>query len=94
MSTTRGKTNRKTKKSFTLSSETVLFLNAVRKKRKAASVSAILEEILQAARREYERSSVEKAVSDYYSSLSGTERKEQAEWAEFAFSQFPREEPS
>ncbi len=75
------------KKSYTLSPETVAFLEAVKDRRGADSVSAVLEEILQAARREYERASVERAVSDYYSGLSRKESKEQAEWGEFAFTQ-------
>ncbi len=33
---------------------------------------------------------IEEAVSAYYSSLSDEEVREQAEWGEFALSEFPR----
>ena len=80
------------KKSYTLSPETVAFLETVRKRRGVDSVSAVIEEILQVARREYERASVERAVSDYYSGLSRKESREQAEWGEFALTQLWRED--
>ena len=87
-----GTTGRKAKKSYTLSPETIAFLETLREKRRADSVSAVLEEILQAARRAAERASVECAVSDYYSRLSDREVNEHALWGEFALSQFPGEE--
>ena len=87
MRRTQIKLDRKAKKSYTLSRETVEFLEAVRTKRQAVSVSAILEEILQDVRRQRERASVERAVVDYYSSLSDGEAAEQARWGEFALSQ-------
>jgi hypothetical protein len=92
MSLTRGKSSLKAKKSFTLSPETVAFLEQMRKLRQAESVSAILEEILQDVRREQERASVEQAVTNYYSSLSDDELEEHARWGEFALAQFPKEE--
>jgi hypothetical protein len=84
--------DRKAKKSYTLSPESVAFLEAVRRKRRAGSISAVLEEILQAVRRENERASVELAVADYYGSLSTEEAKEQAEWGEFSLHEFPYED--
>lgn len=78
----------KAKKSYTLSGESVAFLEAVRKKRRATSASAILEGILQAARRAHERADLERAVSDYYSSRSDTDALEDAAWGEFAESEF------
>ena len=86
------KPNRKAKKSYTLSPESVAFLEAVRRKRRAGSISAVLEEILQAVRGENERASVERAVADYYGSLSTEDAKEQAEWGEFALREFPYED--
>lgn len=83
--------HRKAKKSYTLSRESVEFLEAMQKKRRAASTSALLEEILQAARREQERASVERAVADYYSSLSREEASEQAKWGDLALREFPDE---
>lgn len=92
MSRTESKSDRKAKKSYTLSPEIVEFLEVVRKKRHAESVSAILEEILQNVRREHQRASVERAVADYYSSLSDSEVEEHARWGEFALAQSPSEE--
>jgi len=92
MSLTRSKHGLKAKKSYTLSPETVAFLEQMRKKRQAESVSAILEEILQNVRREQERASVERAVADYYSSLADNELAEHVRWSEFALAQFPKEE--
>ena len=91
MSRTRSKTSLKAKKSYTLSPEIVRFLETVQKQRHADSVSAILEEILQNVRREHERAAVERAVADYYSSLSNSAVDEHARWGEFALAQFPSE---
>ena len=55
MRTTPKKTDRKAKKSYTLSPESVAFLETLRKRRRAASISSVLEEILQAVRRQQER---------------------------------------
>ena len=65
--------SRKAKKSYTLSPEAVEFLETLRKRRNAHSASSILEEILQAARREHAQAVIERAVSDYYTSLSPQE---------------------
>ena len=91
-SRTVSKPDRKAKKSYTLSPESVAFLEAMRRKRRAESISAVLEEILQAVRRENERAAVELAVADYYGSLSAEEATEQAEWGEFAVREFPFED--
>jgi hypothetical protein len=80
---------RRAKKSYTLSTESVAFLEAMRKQRRAPSVSSVLEAILQAVRREQGKAAVERAVSDYYSSLSSREAEEQANWGEFALGEFP-----
>jgi hypothetical protein len=81
--------HRKAKKSYSLSHESVQFLEAMRRKRHASSISSILEDILQAARRQQERAAVENAVAGYYSSLSRAETEELAVWGEFAMGEFP-----
>jgi hypothetical protein len=91
MPTAAKRPQRKAKKSYTLSSESVAFLEIMRKKRRAASVSSVLEEILQSVRRRQEQAKVEQSVASYYSSLSGREATELADWAEFALGEFPRE---
>ena len=84
-------THLKAKKSYTLSRDSVAFLEAMRKKRRAPSVSSVLEAILQAVRREQGKAAVERAVADYYGSLSNEEAAEQTEWGEFALGEFPKE---
>lgn len=83
--------SRKPKKSFTLSRESVAFLEAMRKKRRARSISSFLEEILQALRRQQERSTIDQSVTRYYTSLSAKEVAEQAQWGEVASQEFPGE---
>ncbi len=73
--------------------ESVGFLEAMRKKYRAQSVSAALEEILQSARREQERVAVEKAVADYYTSLSDEEVEEQRAWGGVSTREFARLDP-
>lgn len=92
MTRTKNQTNRRTKRSFTISPEAAAFLEMLCRRQQAASVSAVLEELLQQARRDEARSSIDKAVSDYYSSLTDDEVKEDALWGEFALTQFPSEE--
>lgn len=83
---------RRAKKRFTLSTESVAFLEELQRRNKAKSVSSILEEILQSLRREKHRASIDRAVTDYYSSLSDEEVAEHAEWGDFALRQFSKED--
>ena len=83
--------NRKAKKSYTLSPQSVAYLEGLRKRRRAPSVSFVLEEILQAFRRGQEMRALDAAVTNYYTSLSDQEAKEQALWGEFALRQLPEE---
>jgi len=89
--TKREKTAPREKKSFTLSPESIAFLAARRARERAPSTSAVLEEILQAARREQELDAQQKAVVAYYDSLSAKDADEQAKWGDFALEQFPPE---
>src|SRR5260370_17817961 len=88
-----GKLERKVKKSYTLSPESVAFLEAMRKKQRAASVSAVLDEILRGVRREHELASIERAVADYYGSLSTEDAADQVQRREFPLPVFPHAEP-
>jgi hypothetical protein len=89
--TTSKHTIRKVKKSYTLSAGSVQFLEILRKRRPSRSVSAILEEILQQSRREQAKAALNRAVSDYYDSLSPNDSEEQIQWGEFALMEFPAE---
>jgi hypothetical protein len=46
---------------------------------------------LREVRVEQEKSAVEKAISDYYSSLTTEEAKEQSQWGDFAMREFPNQ---
>ena len=83
----------KLKKSYTLSADSIEFLEAMRKKRRASSISSVLEEILQAVRREQGKAALDRAVSDYYTSMSQSEVEEQIRWGEFTLHEFPNEGP-
>jgi DNA-binding PadR family transcriptional regulator len=89
--TTHLQTGRKAKKCYTLSPESVDFLEKLRRKRHARSISFVLEEILQAVRREAELTTINQSVTAYYDSLSDEEAEELSQWGKFALSQFPKE---
>jgi hypothetical protein len=84
ISRTINKSQRKAKKSFTLSVESVAFLEEMQKRSSAESVSATLEEIIQAMRREEQRAATDLAMTAYYDSLSDEEVAEERQWGEFA----------
>jgi hypothetical protein len=90
--TTHRQPARKAKKSYTLSPESVDFLETLRRKRRARSVSFVLEEILQAVRREAELAKINQSVSDYYDSLSDEEVEELGQWGEFGLRQLLKED--
>ena len=90
--TTHRQPARKAKKSYTLSPESVDFLETLRRKRRARSVSFVLEEILQAVRREAEFAKINQSVSDYYDSLSDEEVEELGQWGEFGLRQLLKED--
>jgi hypothetical protein len=75
------RTTRKAKKSFTLSSESVAFLEGLRKKHRARSVSSVLEDLVKEARRQEKLKAYEDQVTEYYDSLTEEEREEERAWA-------------
>ena len=78
----------KEKRSFTLSRSSVAFLERLRKERKAASTSFVLDELIHEAETERRRKATDDAISAYYDSLSDEEVKEQAAWGQFALEQW------
>ncbi len=78
----------KAKKSYTLSAESVAYLETLRKQRRAPSTSSVLEDILQNVQRASKKMALEKAVADYYSSLGEKDLDEQGRWADFAWAEF------
>jgi|GEM_PF-1427836 hypothetical protein len=81
----------KATKRFTLSPESVNFLEAEKLKRGQESASSVLEEIIHECRRKEDTTNIDAAISAYYDSLSDQEREESKHWGEFAESQFPRD---
>ena len=81
----------KARRTFSLSHDSVEFLESLRKKREASSSSAVLESLIADAKRNLEREKLDAEVAAYYSSLNEADAHEQAEWGAFADSQFPIE---
>jgi hypothetical protein len=81
----------KARRTFSLSQDSVEFLELLRKRREASSSSAVLESLIADAKRNLEREKLDAEVAAYYSSLSEAGTHEQAEWGAFADSQFPIE---
>lgn len=86
------KKSRKEKKTFSLSSESISYLESVRKQQKRDSISAVLEELIRQQQQAREMERVSASVTSYYDSLSDEEREENRAWGAFAETQFPTEE--
>ena len=87
----RSQAARKEKRTFSLSRESLRFLELMRKKRKGASVSAVLDELIAQQRRAQEARRISASITGYYDSLTDKEVAEDRAWGEFAESQFPDE---
>lgn len=83
---------RKEKKTFSLSRESVSYLESLRKQKKRHSTSSVLEDLIRQQRQASEMERIAASVTHYYDSLSDEERAEDRAWGEFALSQFPRDE--
>jgi hypothetical protein len=81
----------KAKRTFSLSRQTVAFLEAERKARQQKSLSAVLEEIVLRHQEEKEMERVSAAFTRYYDSLTPEQIAEDRAWGEFAATQFPDE---
>jgi hypothetical protein len=63
----------------------------MRESTQALSVSAVLENIVQTARRAQQKAAMENSIATYYSSLSNEEQEEHAMWGEFALGELINE---
>ena len=79
------------KRTFSLSRQTVAFLESERKARQEKSLSAVLENIVCLHQQEKEMERVSVAFTRYYDSLTPAEIAEDRAWGEFAATQFPDE---
>jgi hypothetical protein len=83
---------RKEKRTFSLSRQSVMFLEAVRKERRSRSISSVLEDIIRQQQQMREMKSISASVSSYYDSLTEPQLREDRAWGRFAENQFPTEE--
>jgi hypothetical protein len=84
--------DRKQRKTFTLSRQALGFLEAARKEARSPSTSAVLEQIIRDRQQQRERQETNAAISRYYDSLTAEERHESRLWGEFSEEQIAAEE--
>jgi hypothetical protein len=82
----------KEKKTFSLSSQSLTFLEALRKERRSRSLSSVLEEIIRQQQETKEMERISASVTRYYDSLTAEEIAEDRAWGDFAATQFPTED--
>ena len=80
---------KKMKKTFSLSPESVNFLKKLSSSYR--SDSEALDAIISETRQKAEKQKVNAAITSYYDSLGDAEREENRAWGEFAESQFSEE---
>jgi Tfp pilus assembly protein PilO len=85
-------TARKAKKTFSLSRESVNYLESLRKKTRKGSMSSVLEEVIRQQQQAKEMERISASVTRYYDSLTAEEIAEDSAWGEFAATQFPSED--
>jgi hypothetical protein len=83
---------RKARKTFSLSNESVRYLESLYKARKGKSISSILEDIIRQRRESEEMKRISASVTRYYDSLTPEEVAEDRAWGDFAATQFPSED--
>jgi len=83
---------RKEKKTFSLSRQSLMFLEALRKERRSRSLSSVLDEMIRQQEQAKEMERISASVTRYYDSLTAEEIAEDRAWGDFAATQFPRED--
>jgi hypothetical protein len=81
----------KQKRTFSLSAESLKYLEEVRKRKKAPSTSSVLDEMIREQKQMAGRRKLGDEITAYYDSLSDDDRQDNHAWGEFGESQFPRE---
>ena len=82
---------KKEKKTFSLSRDSVNYLEHTRKRRQKTSISEVVEEMIQASKLASAKERISAGVRSYYDSLSSEEQEENRVWGQFSESQFPTE---
>lgn len=85
---------RKARKTFSLSRESVSYLESLRKARKGKSISSILEDLIRQRREAEEMKRISASVTRYYDSLTDEQVAENDAWGQFAETQFPNQTES
>jgi hypothetical protein len=80
---------RKEKKTFSLSRQSVMYLEALRKERRSRSISSVLEEVIRQQQETKELERISASVTRYYDSLTSEKIAEDRDWGDFAATQFP-----
>jgi len=83
---------RKARKTFSLSRESVNYLESLRKARKGKSISSVLDELIRQGREAEDMKRISASVTRYYDSLTTKEAAEDRDWGDFAATQFPNED--
>lgn len=83
---------RKARKTFSLSRETVRYLESLRRERKNNSMSSVLEDVIRQLQQTKEMERISASVTRYYDSLTAEEIAEDRAWGDFAATQFPSED--
>ena len=81
---------KKEKKTYSLSKQSVAYLEDTAKRQQKGSVSQVLDELIQEKKLEAERARIDSQISAYYDSLSDDEREQNRAWGEFAEGELPR----
>jgi hypothetical protein len=84
-------TSRKAKKTLSLSRDSVAYLEHKRKRAQKASISEVVEEMIQASKLASEKERISAGVRSYYDSLPSAEQEENRSWGQFSESQFPND---
>jgi hypothetical protein len=84
--------NRKEKKTYSLSRESIRFVEAVQKERKIDSASSALDELLREQKQAREMEHASAAITKYYDSLTEREMEEDRAWGKAGEAQFPAED--
>jgi len=82
----------KARKTFSLSRESVKYLESLRKAGRGKSISSVLEDLIRQRREAEEMKRISASVTRYYDSLSAEEVAEDRAWGNFAATQFPSED--
>jgi hypothetical protein len=82
----------KEKKTFSLSRQSVRYLETLRRERRGRSMSSVLEEIIRQQQQAKEMERISASVTRYYDSLTSEEIAEDRAWGDFAATQFPNED--